>query len=73
VGGKMRAHHIDRRADAVGTEVVFCNPNGIVSILVHYMYSFHGTLIDLFKVAAPSRPAKKLQNPDFHKLPLSPH
>ena len=67
---KMRTHNVYRRTDAVGTKVMLCQPDRVVTGPVHQLYPVECAFIYLFQRNSPTRPSKELQNSKFHGAPI---
>ena len=63
---RLQRHQVDRRADAVGREVVLCQPHGVVARLVHRHDPLHRPLVHRVQRHASLRPTEELEHPDLH-------
>ena len=71
VRGNMGAHDMHRRADAIRAEVMFRQPDRVITRFIHDLHAFKRAIINGRQRYAAAWPAEKLQNTKFQseKLP----
>ncbi len=64
--GYLDPHHVDRRTDAEGTEVVLRQPHRVVPVLIHDVDALERPPVDLFQRDPAVRPREELEHRGLH-------
>ena len=64
----VHAHEVNGRADAVGGEMMFRQPDGIVASTIHDLHAVEGAAVNGGERHAAAGPAKELQYGELHLL-----